>query len=824
MLPVKQPMQQLGQQSPAPLAGAGIDMSVRKECGDVLSQLRREVSLERTAHVTELQVNNRLWKGDYATVPQIMNGQMGLVSMLSGSLGGANGNMGSIPQHRFNFYRGDGSKLTGALSIAPNCRAEVDDSDDQEAVARKRVWDKLVKGLYRHWSMEYVMPEIVQGMYERGNIFIHTPYVTDRNKYGVHQSPRMIQQQREISPAYYQCAVCMAPNEVAQAELTGRCMQCGAQLAAEDFRKPEYTDVTIQDPNQPWISRPAGGVEFSIYDSRTTFTSYQLDKWDQATWLCNEQFVYRGELISAYPWLAKSEELIRTFESGGNDELGDYVTSRTITSSKNYTSIPKNMDDRKTFWKWTRWYLTPAMLWQIENKRVRDMMLQMFPVGAKFELINGLMANITHCQLMKEWVGIKPFAGGGFYTKPLGEEHAKAAPVINDMLGITISTAQKGSPITIYDPDLFDLNELRKQPIMVAEMIPAMPPAGKQLRDMIFQAQPATLNPAVPQTMEMMITNVRDTANMSPHMWGAGPVEQTLGATSLKRDQAMQPHNVTYGCIRWGLSRAYDNGVWQLVSNAQPDGTVYFSPRPGEIETFKHKLIPELLKGGVYTWVSDRIPLTWAQKEAKIWQVAELPPQVSLAILGLDKPYNVNSIQDAIGFSDLKANLYEAYNKVMRTISRLLKAQPIMGQPQVDPMTGALIPPQPMPSEPIDEFEDDHMFCAMMVKEWAQTEKADEYKGTPGYMNVILWAKQHMDIANMLAAQQAQAAMQPPPGEGGPGASGAPGGPGTGPGPAQQPPSGPGSPTTPPIGPPQGQAPPTAGVLPSPPPEMPPEL
>ena len=91
-------------QSEPPLSGPKIDMRLRKEFGDVLSQLRREVSLERTAQVNELQINNRLWKGDYATVPQIINGQMSLVSMLGGSL--TNGGTGSgIPQHRFNFYR-----------------------------------------------------------------------------------------------------------------------------------------------------------------------------------------------------------------------------------------------------------------------------------------------------------------------------------------------------------------------------------------------------------------------------------------------------------------------------------------------------------------------------------------------------------------------------------------------------------------------------------------------------------------------------------------------------------------------------------------------
>ena len=50
-------------QSEPPLSGPKIDMRLRKEFGDVLSQLRREVSLERTAQVNELQINNRLGKG-----------------------------------------------------------------------------------------------------------------------------------------------------------------------------------------------------------------------------------------------------------------------------------------------------------------------------------------------------------------------------------------------------------------------------------------------------------------------------------------------------------------------------------------------------------------------------------------------------------------------------------------------------------------------------------------------------------------------------------------------------------------------------------------
>lgn len=801
-----------------------LNNKLRGHLAEVVLSFRREVQTERTAQLLRLQMYNRLWKGEHSTVPMINNNVLRYVPLYETS-GGRGKNY--PPQHRLNYYKGDGAKLIGALSITPGMKAQCDDKDDQNAQSRKRIAQEIVTRLYRQWSLEFVMPSIIQAMYERGNIFIHTPYVVDGNRFGIRTLPNLVPGKVPIAPEHYACPACLGKTPVEVAQQTGRCMdpQCGQVLDQSDYRPVEEIDAAIQDPQNPYKNLPKGSVDFRLYDSRTTFTSFQTTKWDDTKWLCHEQEQYKGALISAYPWL-QDEMAERRYMGGGNDDTDDayaFMTRQQASSQNTYDYLATS--DRRYWWKHTCWYMAPEMYYQLDDRDVRNYLLSSFPSGAKVVFINNLFGTIQPAMLQKEWVGCSPEAGAGFYTKPLGEEHANNSNLINTMVGIMVSTAQKGSPLMLYDADLFDIDQLRDKPTGVLEFIKTIPQGGKSIRDMIHQTTPAQVNQHVPQVMDMFITGTRENGNINPPMWGAGPPEQTLGATSLKRDQSMQPHMPTYGNVRQMLGRAMDNGVYQVVSHATPDGEVYFSPRPGEQETYRHMELKTVLQGGWYTYVDDRIPMNWGQKEAKTWQLLGLPPEVAMPILGFDRPNNITTIQEAIGFKDLKANRMDAYNKVVRMIALLSKQEPIMPEQQDMMMVPpGMPPPQPMPSIPVDEFEDDHLFCAEVVKEWAQSEAAFELKNDPvkgnpaGYMNVILWAQQHLMIANMAMMQQPQVGpdgkpVEPPPG----------GGPAPGPGSGAPPPQtgGPGSNNMPLLGAPQptpmpGMGVPSVGINPPP--------
>ena len=786
-----------------------INTKLRAMLGEVMIALRQETMAERVNQLTQININTRLWKGDHNSIPQFDNGMLRFVPFYETPAGAAHNSRESLV--RQNYFAGDGSKLVGALSIAPNMRIELHDKDDHTLMVRQRVANNILTRLYTQWRLEFLMPTLVEALWTRGNIFLHTPYITNPARYGYHQQPVMGTKQIQVEPAHFLCPNC--GRKSMQQELTmtsGMCPDCRmGPLDSANFKPAQYMDVVAQTGTQ---QLPAGSVDLNVYDSRTTFTSFQLNKWSDCKWLCHDEEHYKGSIISAFPWMAEDEEVIRMFSGRGHDDMPDTHSLAINEISRNYSGT-RQTKSPKNWWRYTQWWFTPEMFYNIDTKEIRDALLQSFPYGAKFTVVNGLIAEIKEAQLHREWVGCNPFVGAGFYNKPLGEEHSKSAYLINEMAGIMLSNAEKGAPLTFYDSELFELDHLRNSQVRPLEMIKVIAGNGKSMRDMFFQTQPAQMNPAVPEVYQNFVSASRENGNIMPNMYGAGPPEQTLGATSLKRDQAMQPHNVTYGNIRAALGVAMDNGIYQLAINAQPDGTVYFSPKFGEVTSYKHQEIHTLPAGGFYTWVNDRIPMNWGQIEAKTWQLLELPPDISGPLLGLHNPENIETVQAAIGFVDLKATNLEAYRKVMRNIRILSAGQPIVAP---DPMTGA---PSEQPSIPVDEFEDDHQFVVAVIKEWTQTEKADELKqaNPMGYRNVIAWAKAHLTIINMM--MMAQQGQVPPGGAGSMQPSGGP----SGPGPQPNQPEGAGSTTAPQAGPPIGTPAPGAGAPPvqsqTPPPE-----
>jgi len=232
----------LSTQLPAQLARASatppspadkIPSTVQGQVRDILTHLRREVQVERTLQLIHLHMNNRLWKGEHGTIPNIVDGALRFSPLYE--LPGQT-NATQIPTHRLNYYRGDGTKLIGALSIPPNMKAEIDDADNQDHQARKRIAQELITRLHRQWKLPWLPQDIVQAMYERGVVFIHTPFIVNGNRFGMQQVPNMIQGEMVLEPASYKCPNCGNANPVEAAEQTNfTCIQCQYSLDQADY-------------------------------------------------------------------------------------------------------------------------------------------------------------------------------------------------------------------------------------------------------------------------------------------------------------------------------------------------------------------------------------------------------------------------------------------------------------------------------------------------------------------------------------------------------------------------------------------------------------
>jgi hypothetical protein len=266
-----------------------------------------------------------------------------------------------------------------------------------------------------------------------------------------------------------------------------------------------------------------------------------------------------------------------------------------------------------------------------------------------------------------------------------------------------------------------------------------------------------------------------------PIFGGSLPTE-TAHQAELNKQQALQQLELIWSEMRTCHAQAAQNAILQLAEHSggrlpDPYG---IGDSVTEIED-----IQELLEGGWHVRAASDMPITWAERRAWLMQIlTQTNPQVQQQ-LGFGTPETIEALQEIMAIPDWKVPKADAKAKVMDTIQKLLSGKPVQ-QPQPD---GSVLP---IPSIPVDVFEDDHAFSALVVKDWAQTEeaRAQKERNPDGYANVIAWARQHLNLLTPPAPPPG-----PPSGGGGGGNQG---------GPPQNGPQSPGTPSGAPPLPPSG--------------------
>jgi hypothetical protein len=161
-------------------------------------------------------------------------------------------------------------------------------------------------------------------------------------------------------------------------------------------------------------------------------------------------------------------------------------------------------------------------------------------------------------------------------------------------------------------------------------------------------------------------------------------------------------------------------------------------------------VIPELrevLEGGWHIDCEEAIPMTWGQQRAQQLKIMEMPPEISMKMLGLDRPNNMETMLKTLGNRDIQIPGVNEHRKMMAIINMLLQQQPVQ---QIGP-DGA---PMLLPSIPADPFEIDPNFAIQCVVEWSATPEAMRINPTlnrnsqnaAGYANVIAYGKEYKSI------------------------------------------------------------------------------
>lgn len=758
--------------------------AIKKYLSDlVTTEIVLDVDKEKIYQYSEARKNELYWRGQQYLFPVMVGGQVADWSSTSGTIeyGKPPGERGSQYDYSMNVIRGDGQKFVAVLGQrSPNVKAKARREDSELLIQRVRKADQAAEYLRNTWEVERKQRQLALSLWKNGTTFFYTPWVTDAEKYGIHEEPQFEMQTQEVSPATYLCSNCSTPSDASSVKPgpdgQPTCPYCASPL----FPWNQSPAVTGEVPVQTGTKRYAKGtVELHLCTIfEVTLPFYSKGIYD-APWLWYEYEEHKGSLLKAFP------ELRAKLGSGGEWTGDDSGTSSQGRLTRDTASSPSGayVAPRKGRWLYQRFWLRPGMYELIENTPIRLALQQQFPIGVKVTRINGEVIKLESEKLDDVWSMAKPGVSEYIFADPICKDYMDVQDLINDMYNLTVETLQRSIPFMVVDPQLFDVNVLSNRRGAPAEMIPAKAGSGAQLQAGIQRAPVSTVDPAIMQWPMNIRDQGRENVGITPPIFGGGGPEPTARAAEIKKDQALQQLNTVWSEMRDGWAGAHLNGVRQLARFSMPDG-VNLANFDGDVADFS-----DLLGGGWHFETEEAMPMTWGQKRDILLYMLQQGPE-AWRLFGMENPMNAAQFHEVMGLTGWKVTNEDARSKVLSRVKLLSTQAPVQGAPGT--------PPQP--SIPPDQFEDDHTFVVSMIRQWAQTDDAGQLRerNPEGYSNVIAYG---------LASMQLAGPPMPPPGTGTPPAPpSAP--PGQGPGP--QIPINPGAPGAPaPGGAPAGAPPPT---------------
>lgn len=713
--------------------------------GFLREHIWKDSDTEQQYKYRQIERNELFWNG-YHYAFRTTNTQNGAIDWnTNGQITGAADQINRAYDYTLNYYRGDGKKLVGILGRTPNMICSADDESNEAQVARASTANTLLNELRWHWPLENLNAELVRGLWCNGLMFGYTPYYADK-RFGETTLPLFGLKQMEIQQGGMLCPQCQAMNPLGSQQ----CQQCGSPLGPGDQVDPVTENITVQVGEDRFTN---GTVGMSIHNESEVIIAPKVKQLSDSPFLVLEKEVYKGEIMRTIPETIPLYSLIDA-NYGDSGPLGAYGRE---TRSRTSTQFPTYTPNRKNYWTqslvWVQPCLYESLSMEPGMKDLGAMLKETYPNGVKIIVVNGVPVKFEDEAMMEVWHECKPEVGNQLSTQSIGSEYIRANRLVDDVLNIMVECAEKGSPITFYDPQRLDPRTIAQHASNPVDFIPVL--GG--VSDVVKSTNAVEMSPEPMKMLQVFLSGARENAGVTPPLFGGETGSQTLGEAEIKRNMALMPHNVTWNFIRKFWSGCMMNAINQLAKYNYD--TVYFGgERNKPAKSRRISDLRELLAGGWHVECEEQIPMTWGQRRAQIFKLIEMPPEISQQLLGLNNPNNVQEINNALGNEDIEVPGVNERQKAYSIIAELAKQEPVQ-QPGPDGQMTML------PSIPADAFEDDHDFMVKVVREWASTPTALNLKkqNPGGYANVIAWGKEHQQLGQ-------PPPMMPPggPGPGGP--------------------------------------------------------
>jgi hypothetical protein len=567
------------------------------------------------------------------------------------------------------------------------------------------------------------------------------------------------------------------------------CSQCGALLTIEDFVAAEMVTVPaaqtrLRVPNGQEVITIVGGLELKTPPWANDMHEYPYLQWNME--------VHQARLRAAYPHAA--DKIGPPVASGAQE----YERLARLAQSQG-GPLTEGGDFNINLITFQRTWLRPWAFFALDDKSLRDQLLELFPDGAYVALAGDVYCESRNENMDNHWRVLHALPGDGSSGRPaLGDSLISVQERFNTLSNLQIETYEYGVPPIYADSEVLDFDSLKSQSAEPGAHYPARAKPGQSLAAGFFQPEPAQVPPDLAQhAANLMGPIAQFLTGAFPALFGGAMANtDTAAGYSMARDQAMG----RIGLV-WRRMKFFHADIMLLAVDC------FRRNRPNDVEVtllgagaaFESKWIRLAdLKGNLFSYpeTDEQYPTLWSQQRAVLLQLMANPDPQIQAVLA--HPENMALVKRMIGLEEFVIPDEESRTKQYREIAQMVGEAPVVVRsdasnptdsaspagvsavgaqhavPGANTWQSATNPSQPpaasaaleltLPSIMPDEFADNHATELEICMRWLSSDAGQVAKieAPSGYANVRAHAMFHREYLLKQQRQAAQAAAPPP--------------------------------------------------------------
>jgi hypothetical protein len=625
-----------------------------------------------------------------------------------------------LPRYEFvtNIYQAFGLSLVSVLSQdVPRVRFFPSSAQAEEDVAAAKAATEVAALVERNNRIGNLIVDEAFNLWTDGKVGAYVRFVVDGQRFGFHPETEISAREVKLGEDVYVCPECSAetpansaaspansdglrnagfqpagvdsssatgapaqntyaPNDAAfsstssaSSASSASCSTCGALLTEEDFVAAEMVAIPaaqtrLRVPNGQEVITIVGGLELKTPPWAGEMHEYPYVQWNME--------VHQARLRAAYPHAA---DKIGSPVAGNMQE---YERLARLAQSQG-GPLTEGGDFNINLITFQRTWLRPWAFFALEDKSLRDELLQLFPDGAYVAFAGDAYCESRNENMDDHWRVMHALPGDGSSGRPaLGDALISVQERFNTLSNLQMETYEYGIPPIYADSEVLDFDSLQNQSSEPGVHYPARAKPGQSLAAGFFQPAPAEVPPDLAEHAANLMGPVAQflTGAFPALFGGAMSNNDTASGYAMARDQAMG----RIGLV-WRRMKFFHADVMLLAVDC------FRKNRPHDVEVtllgagaaFESKWIRLAdLKGNLFSYpeTDEQYPTLWSQQRAVLLQLLSTPdPQIQSV---LAHPENMALVKRLIGLEEFVIPDEESRTKQYREIAQLVAESPIV--------------------------------------------------------------------------------------------------------------------------------------------------